>query len=146
MQTKNSFHEKLQALNNAQADNKQQVSQVDLDVVDAAARGAAEREAQWPKWPTLQKMLPGLRGLQDEAQTLEEALAAKEEEMVADKGGHREELEQLRAAKEEELAAKDKTLATKEEELAAAVADKERHREELQQLRAQLSRLEGVPP
>ena len=47
-------------------------------------------------------MLPGLRGLQDEAQTLEEALAAKDQELVA-----------------------------KEQELAAAVADKERHREEL---------------
>ena len=114
-ETKNAFHEKLQALKNAQADDKQQVSQVGLDVVDAAARAAAE------KWPTLQMMLPGLRGLKDEAQTLEEALAAKEEE----------------------LAAKDKTLATKD---AALAADKERHREELEQLRAQLARLEGVPP
>ena len=69
-ETKKVVNEKLQALKNAQADDKQQVSQVGLDGVDAAARAAAEHEAQWPKWPTLQKMLPGLRGLQDEAQTL----------------------------------------------------------------------------
>eukprot|EP01044_Picomonas_judraskeda_P014991 COSAG03_NODE_2456_length_2737_cov_23.434799_3_plen_354_part_00 len=144
-ETKNAFHEKLQALKNAQADDKQQVSQVGLDVVDAAARAAAAQEAQWPKWPTLQKMLPELRGLQDKAQTLEEALAAKDQELVAKE----EELAAAVADKErhrEELVAKDEELVAKDEELAAAVADKERHREELEQLRAQLARLEGVPP
>ena len=122
-ETKNVFHESLQALKNARADDKQQVSELGLDAVDAAARAAAEHEAQWPKWPTLQKMLPGLRGRQDEAQTLEEALAAKEEEL---------------AAKDKKLATKDAALVAKEAELADAVADKERHREELEQLRAQL--------
>jgi hypothetical protein len=163
--TKNAFHEKLQALKDSQADDNQQVSGGPSDAVAAAARAAAEREAQCPKWPKLQKMLPGLRGLHEvEAQTLEEALTAKEEELAAkDKelaskdrelGAKDEEIAgalAATAAKEEELAAKEEELAATEEELAATVAgrerDRERHMEELKQLRAQLARLEeGVPP
>eukprot|EP01044_Picomonas_judraskeda_P007266 COSAG03_NODE_772_length_5921_cov_517.392477_1_plen_654_part_00 len=76
-ETKTQFHEKLQALKQAPAADEpmaaddKELSEFNPDVVDAAARAAAEREARWPKWPTLQKMLPGLRGLQDEAQPLE---------------------------------------------------------------------------
>ena len=74
-------------------------------------------------------MLPGLRGLQEvEAQTHDEALAAKDAEL---------------AAKDEQLVAKVEQLAAKDAELASVVAAKE---EELRHLRAQLARFEGVPP
>ena len=80
-------------------------AKLDFDpaVLDAVALAAAERETQWPTWPMLQKMLPGLRRLHEaEVQTLEEALSrlqAKEEELAAT------------VAKEEELvAARDAAL------------------------------------
>ena len=146
--SKSSFHEALRTLQQLPAagepvaDDKEGSQFDDPVVVAAAAQTAAEREAQWPKWPALQKMLPGLRGLDEaETQTLEEALRrlqAKDEEL---------------AAKDGELAAKDGEL----EQLAAALSDRDRDREELaatvaakdgelEQLRAQLARLEGVPP
>ena len=139
--SKTSFHEELRTLqqlpaaDEPAADDKEGSQFDDPAVVAAAAQAAAEREAQWPKWPTLQQMLPGLPGLETrglETQTLEEALRrlrAKDEELAA-----------TVAAKDAELAA---TVAAKDEELAATVAAKDG---ELELLRAQLARFEGVQP
>ena len=139
-ETKIKFHEALRSLQQAPAADEptaddRAVSEFGPAVVDAAARAAAEREAQWPKWPMLQKMLPGLRGLDEtEVQPLEEALSrlqAKEEELAAT------------VAKEEELvAARDaalRALAERGRELAAKDA-------ELAALRACVPSDEGVPP
>ena len=141
--SKSSFHEALRTLQQLPAagepaaDDKEASQFDDPAVVAAAAQTAAEREAQWPKWPALQQMLPGLRGLDEaETQTLEEArLQAKNEEFAATVAAKDGEL----AAKDGELAAKDGELAAKDEELAAKDG-------ELELLRAQLARLEGVPP
>ena len=118
-------------------------------MVAAAAQTAAEWEAQWPKWPVLQKMLPGLRGLDEaETQTLEEALRrlqAKDEELAATAAA-KEELAATVAAKDGELAG---ALAAKEELAAIAAANEKElaaQHGELELLRAQLARLEGVPP
>ena len=69
-ETKTSFHEQLAKFHEPLA---KIVSEFDPDVIDAAEQAAAEREADliWPKCPTLQQMLPGLPGLQEEAQPLE---------------------------------------------------------------------------
>jgi serine/threonine protein kinase len=151
-ETKAIFHEQLKALKHSGVvADEQQVSEFDPAAVNAAARAAAEHEEQWPKWPALQTMLPGLRGLHEAAaQTLEEALAAKDIALAC-----------AVAAKDEELAAKDLELANaltaKEGELASVVAAKDLELvaqagelagalAELEQLRAQLGRIEGVPP
>ena len=139
-ETKTSFHEALRTLQQLPATDEQPTDDKEVSEFDPAVV-AAEREAQWPKWPALQKMLPGLRGLDEaETQTLEEArLQAKNEEFAA-----------TVAAKDGELAAKDGELAAKDEELAATVAAKDEELAakdgELELLRAQLARLEGVPP
>ena len=100
-ETKTEILERLQALKADDAVlDETQVSDFDPVVIDAAAQVAAQREAQWPKWPALQKMLPGLRGLHEvQAQTHDEALAVKDAEL---------------AAKDDQPGAKDEQLATKD--------------------------------
>ena len=144
-ETKAIFHEQLKALKHSGVvADEQQVSEFDPAAVNAAARAAAEHEEQWPKWPALQTMLPGLRGLHEAAaQTLEEALAAKDIALACAVAAKDEELANALTAKEGELAsvvaAKDLELVAQAGELAGALA-------ELEQLRAQLGRIEGVPP
>jgi serine/threonine protein kinase len=70
--TKTKFEQELQVLKDAAAaaDEQQQqqpVSEFDPGVIAAAVEAAAEREKQWPKWPALQQMLPGLPGLHEGA-------------------------------------------------------------------------------
>jgi serine/threonine protein kinase len=103
-ETKAKFRAELHALKQPQAAAEQQEAKSEFhpDLVAAAAIAAAEREAKWPKWHTLQQMLPGLRGL-DGGRGTDDSTELEALRQLVDKQAR--EIEQLHAEKAAEAVA-----------------------------------------